>query len=52
MIEPGPVFPVLEYQTSDTALKRFNSYFDQVQTEMFVTNKSMWDLLVSTHVDM
>ena len=38
MIEPGPVFPFLEYQTSDTALKRSNSYFDQVQGQMFVTN--------------
>ena len=47
MIEPGPVFPFLEYQTSETSLKRSNSYFDQVQGQMFVTNKSMWDLVVS-----
>ena len=52
MIEPGPVFPFLEYQTSDTALKRFNSHFDEVPGQMFVTNKSMWDLIVSTHADM
>ena len=50
MIEPGPVFPFLEYQTSDTALMRSN--FDQVQGKMFVTNKSMWDSVVPTHVDM
>ena len=45
MIEPRPVFPFLEYQTSDTPLKRFNSYFDQVLGKGFVTNKSTWDLL-------
>ena len=52
MIEPGAVFPFLEGQTSDTALKRSNSYFDQVQGQMFVTNKSTWDKVVSTHVVM
>ena len=39
MIEPGPVFPFLENQTSDTALKISNYYFDQVQGQMFVTHK-------------
>ena len=52
MIAPWPVFPFLEYQTCDTAIKRSRSYFDQVQGQIFVTNKSMWDFAVSTHVDL
>ena len=39
MIEPGAVFPFLEYQTSYTALKRSKCYFAQVQGQIFVTNK-------------
>ena len=36
MTEPGPMFLFLEYQTSATALKRPNSFSDQVQGQMCV----------------
>ena len=52
MIEPGPMFSFLETQASGTALKRSHSYFDQVQGQMFVANRSLCDFVVYTHVDM
>ena len=51
MIKPGTAFPYLISRNGQLSLKRTHPYYDQVQGQMFIAQKSKCFFVIYTNVD-